>query len=192
MSIKDDVSFVKKELGSDEKLLESAFKLETLYRKYKLLIWGVVIALVIFFIARAVLESMHEAKLVKANEAFIALQVKSDDASALKILKENNPALFDLFSYAEAAKHEDVKTLEGLASSKNAVIADASAYTASVLQKKPIESALYKELSLFQQAYLAIGAGDIAMAREKLEGIDERSHLAVITGFLKHSLIKAK
>ena len=191
MSIKDDVNYVKKELSGDEKVLESAFKLETLYKKHKFKLWGVAAALVLFFGGKAIQETMHEAQLEKANEAFLTLQTKSDDATALQTLKENNPALAELFSYVEAVKKQDAKALEALSASKNAVIADASAYTAGVVVKKPVESVLYKEMALFEEAYVAIGAGDVKTAKAKLEHIDERSPLAVITGFLKHSLIKA-
>ncbi|WP_309496421.1 hypothetical protein [Sulfurovum sp.] len=186
-----DIADVKKELGSDEKVLESVFKLETLYKKHKLKIWGVVVALILFFVGQSVMTSMHETKLATANEAFLTLQSKSDDAKALAVLKENNPALFELYSYAQASKKQDIKALESLGGSKNEVIADASKYTASVLSKKPVDSKLYKELALFQEAYMAIAAGDKKGAKDKLELIDERSPLAVITGFLKHSIIKA-
>ena len=47
-------------------------------------------------------------------------------------------------------------------------------------------------MALFQEAYLAIVAGDVKTAQNKLELIDERSALSVITEFLKHSTIKAK
>ena len=191
MSIKDDVNYVKKELSGDEKVLESAFKLESLYKKYKFQMWGVAAALILFFGGQSVMTALHEAKLVKANEAFLTLQSKSDDANALKVLKENNPALLELYMYAQAVKKEDIKTLESLASSNNNVIADASGYTAGVLSKKPVDSKLYKEMALFEEAYLAIVAGDIETAKNKLELIDERSPLSVITQFLKHSTIKA-
>ncbi|NOR56319.1 MAG: hypothetical protein GQ531_08930 [Sulfurovum sp.] len=191
MSLKDDVNFVKKELSGDEKVLESAFKLETMYKKHKVKIWGILIAIVLSFGGRAVVDSINETKLATANEAFLALQLKADDAQALAILKENNPALFELFSYAQAVKKQDVKTLESLSKSKNTVIADASGYTASVLNKKPVDSVLYKEMALFEEAYLAIQAGDTKTAKAKLEEIDERSPLAVLTQFLKHSLLKA-
>lgn len=191
MSIKDDVNYVKKELSGDEKVLESAFKLESLYKKYKFQLWGVVVALILFFGGQGVMTAMHEAKLVKANEAFLTLQSNSDDADALKVLKENNPALLELYNYAQAVKKEDIKALESLAASNNNVIADASAYTAGVLNKKPVDSKLYKEMALFEEAYLAILAGDIETAKNKLELIDERSPLSVITQFLKHSTIKA-
>ncbi len=142
VSIKDDVNYVKKELSGDEKVLESAFKLESLYKKYKFQLWGIVAALILFFGGQAVMTSMHEAKLVKANEAFLTLQSNSDDADALKVLKENNPGLLELYTYAQAVKKEDIKALESLAASNNNVIADASAYTAGVLNKKPVDSKL--------------------------------------------------
>jgi len=191
VSIKDDVNYVKKELSGDEKVLESAFKLESLYKKYKFQLWGIVAALILFFGGQAVMTSMHEAKLVKANEAFLTLQSNSDDADALKVLKENNPGLLELYTYAQAVKKEDIKALESLAASNNNVIADASAYTAGVLNKKPVDSKLYKEMALFEEAYLAIVAGDIKTAQNKLELIDEDSPLSVIREFLNHSTIKA-
>ena len=191
MSIKDDVNYVKKELSGDEKVLESAFKLESLYKKYKFQLWGVVAALILFFGGQGVMTAMHEAKLVKANEAFLTLQSNSDDVDALKVLKENNPALLELYNYAQAVKKEDIKALESLAASNNNVIADASGYTAGVLNKKPVDSKLYKEMALFEEAYLAILAGDVKMAQNKLELIDERSALSVIREFLRHSTIKA-
>jgi hypothetical protein len=191
VSIKDDVNYVKKELSGDEKVLESAFKLETLYKKHKLKIWGLVVALVVFFGGRTIQENMHQAQLAKANEAFLVLQQKPSDTEAMKILKENNPALLELFTYAQAVKNKDAKALLALSTSKNSVISDTSKYTAGVLNKKPVDSTLYKEMSLFEEAYLAINAGDVKTAKTKLELIDERSPLAVITGFFKHYLIKA-
>jgi len=191
VSIKDDVNFVKKELSSDEKVLESAFKLETIYKKHKGKIWSLLIVAVVVFAGSATMESIHETKLATANEAFLALQVKADDTEALKILKENNPALFELFSYSQAVKKHDAKALEVLSKSTNSIIADASAYTAATLNKKPVDSKLYKEMALFDEAYLAIQAGDTKKAKAKLEEIDGRSPLAVLTEFLKHSLIKA-
>ena len=191
VSIKDDLNYVKKELSGDEKVLESAFRLEELYKKHKFKLWSVVTAVILFFGGQAAMTAMHEAKLVKANEAFLTLQSKSDDDSAIQILKENNPALFELYTFVQAAKNQDVKALESLSISTNAVVSDSSIYTAGVLNKKPVDSKLYKEMALFEEAYLAILAGDVKMAQNKLELIDERSSLSVIREFLRHSTIKA-
>ena len=191
MNIADAGKEIKKELSGDEKVLESAFKLETLYKKHKFKIWGIAAALVIFFGGKAIQQTMHEAQLAQANEAFLVLQKNPTDKESFKILEENNPALLELFFYSQAVKNQDAKTLKTLSTSKNTVIADASAYSAGVINKQPVDSTLYNEMALFEEAYVAIGAGDVKTAKEKLELIDERSPLAVITGFLKHSIIKA-
>ena len=187
-----NIADVKRELSGDEKVLESAFKLETYYNKYKAIIWVVIVGLVLFFITRAVMTSMHESNMIEANKAFLTLQTKADDADALKILEEKNPALFELFSFDQAKKSKDTKALETLSSSSNSIIADASEYMLSVLEKKPSDSTLYKELALAQEAYLDIKNGDGKSAREKLELIEERSPLGVTARLLMHSTIKAK
>jgi len=187
-----DIADVKKELSSDEKLLESAFKLETLYKKYKFIIWGIAAALLLFFAGTKIMEAMNQAKLEEANRAFLTLQSKADDASSLAVLKEKNPVLYELFAYAQAAKNKDVKILSSLASSPNAVIADVSKYTAAAIEKKPVDSKLYKEMALLEEAYLAIKAGNAKSAEAKLELIDERSPLSMVAQLLKHSTIKAK
>ena len=192
MSITDDVKYVKKELSGDEKVLESAFKLETLYKKYKFVIWGAAAAILFFFIAQAVMTGMKESKLEDANSAFLALQEKPDDASALKTLEAKNPALFELYSFSKAVKAKDVKALEALSSNKNEIIADASRYTAAALENKPVDSKLYNDLALFDEAYLAIKAGDTKTAKAKLELIDDRTSLQMFTKLLEHSMIKAK
>ena len=187
-----NINDVKKELSSDEKVLESAFKLEGLYKKYKLVIWGAGAAILFFFIAQAVMTGMKEMKLEDANQAFLTLQKNPDDASALKTLEAKNPALFELYTFSKAAKAKDVKALKALSSNKNEIIADASRYTAATLEKKPADSTLYKDLALFDEAYLAIQSGDKKTAKEKLELIDDRTSLQMFTKLLEHSMIKAK
>ncbi len=192
MSIQDDVKFVKKELSGDEKILESAFKIEELYKKYKFVIWGAVVAIILGFAGKEGMDAMHEAKLADANRAFLTLQTKAEDTQALQTLKEKNPALFELFSYAEAVKKQDLNALNSLAGSKNEVIADSSKYIAATLENKNSDSKLYKEMGLLQDAYLAIKAGDIKSAKAKLELIDERSSLAMLASLLMHSTLKVK
>jgi hypothetical protein len=192
VSIQDDVKFVKKELSGDEKILESAFKIEELYKKYKFVIWGVVVMLILAFAGKTGMDAMYEAKLADANNAFLTLQTKPDDTQALQTLKAKNPALFELFTYAEAVKKKDVNALNDLKGSSNAVIADASKYVAATLENKSSDSKLYKEMALLEEAYLAIKAGDTKSAKAKLELIDERSSVGMLASLLKHSILKAK
>jgi len=192
VSIKDDVKYVKTELSGDEKVLESAFKLESLYYKYKYIVWGVAGAVLLFFIAQTAMESIKASRLEAANTAFLTLQKNPKDAEALKTLQSKNPALFSLYSFSKAAKTNDVSALKTLSKSKNDVIADASSYTAGAIAMHPVDSKLYADLSLFEEAYLAIKSGDTKKAKEKLELIDDRSSLQMLTRLLEHSMIKAK
>ncbi len=192
MNIADVTRGVKKELSGDERVLESAFKLETYYKKYKFLIWAIIVGLIVFFVGRAVMQSIHEDKLVEANKAFLTLQTKADDKEALSILKEKNPTLYELFSFSQASKNHDSKVLEVLSSSDNAVISDSSAYAFATLDRKSSDSKLYREMALLQEAYLYIRAGDIKNAKAKLELIEERSSLFMLASLLKHSTLKAK
>lgn len=187
-----NIADVKKELSSDEKVLESVFKIEEIYKKHKFKMWAIAFAVVVYFGGRTIQENIHESKMIEANTALISLQNNSEDSKALASLKENNPALFELYSYSQAIKSKDKEALQALSSSKNAVIADMSGYNKSILDKKPIDSVLYNDLVLFQEAYLAITKGENKEAKNKLSLIDERSPLATITGFLKHSTIKAQ
>ncbi|MFT7880077.1 MAG: hypothetical protein ABXS91_06730 [Sulfurimonas sp.] len=186
-----DIADVKQELSSDEKVLESAFKLETLYKKYRVVIWGIVGVLVLFFVGKNVMTAMEESRLAEANSALLTLQQNPEDSGAFTTLKEKNPALFELYRYAEAAKKGDKSTLTALAQSSNKVISDASQYNLAVMENRTADSVLYKEMTLLEEAYLAIENGEIQKAQEKLDMIDPRSPVATLAQLLKHSTIKA-
>ncbi|MCF6243482.1 MAG: hypothetical protein L3J43_00405 [Sulfurovum sp.] len=192
MNLADAGKEIKKELSNDEKVLENVFKLETYYKKYKYLLWALVIGIIVFFLGRAYMQSAHESNLSEANEAFLTLQTKADDAQALATLKDKNPKLFELFNYTQAVKNENITVLKDLSTSKNKVIADASSYVSSVLEKAPKDSKLYAELTLFQKAYLDIKTGDIKSAKQKLDLIEEDTPLYMLASLLKHSTIKEK
>lgn len=192
MSISESIDQAKKELSSDEQILVSAFKLEKVYKKYKTIIWGAVIILLVFFAGKTVVNAMNEATLQKANEAFLTLQANPEDSQALQTLKDTNPTLFELFSFAQAVKKNDANALAPLSQSKNEVIADSSKYAQKVLANESTDSVLYKEMALLESAYLAIKAGDAKQARTQLESIDERSSIGLFASLLKHSIIKVK
>jgi hypothetical protein len=177
-------------LSSDEKVLESAFKLESIYKKYKTVIWGAAGAVVLFFAVTTGMEVLKQSKLEAANQAFLTLQQKADDSEALKILEEKNPSLYELYILSQAAKKQDITTLKVLSNSKNDIVADMSRYSMGTIEKKPEDSKLYKELAYLEEAYLAIKSGDTQKAKNKLELIDERSSLSTLAKFLEHATLK--
>lgn len=192
MSIQDNVKYVKKELSTDEKALESALKLETLYNKHKRKIWTVLILIVLLFVGKNIYDMVQDSRINSANEALLVLQKDPKNSEALETLQSNNPALYELYSYAEAVKSEDAKRLNELTKSKNSLIADVSQYTGQVLASKSSDSVYYKEMSLIEDAYLALKAGKSEAAKEKLELIDARSPVAPIADLLKHYTIKGQ
>jgi hypothetical protein len=192
VNIQDNVNYVKKELSGDEKVLESVLKAETLYNKHKRKIWAVLAVIVLFFLGKTVFGAIHDAKLNSANEAFLMLKKDPKNSVALDDLRSKNPALFELYSYQEAVKSKDSKKLNELAGSKNPLIADISKYSSQVLASKGSDSVYYKEMSLIEDAYLALKAGKREEAKAKLELIDARSPVAQVAELLKHYTIKGK
>ncbi|MEA3455375.1 MAG: hypothetical protein U9R26_02600 [Campylobacterota bacterium] len=192
MSIKDDVKYVKKELSADEQVLESALKLETLYNKHKRKIWTILALIILLFVGKIVFDAVQDSRMNSANEALLALQKDPKNSEALSALQSNNPALYELYSYAEAVKSKDTKILDELAKSKNSLIADISQYSGQALASKSSDSVYYKEMSLVEDAYLALKAGKREEAKEKLELIDARSPVAPIADLLKHYTIKGQ
>ena len=192
MSVKDDVKYVKKELSADEQVLESALKLETYYNKYKRKIWTILILIVLVLFGKIIFDAVQNSRMNSANDALLTLQEDPKNSEALSALQSNNPALYELYSYAEAVKSKDTKKLEELTKSKNSLIVDVSQYTGQALVSKSSESVYYKEMSLVEDAYLALKAGKSDLAKEKLELIDARSPVAPIADLLKHYTIKGK
>ncbi|QOR61554.1 hypothetical protein ACM66Z_08950 [Sulfurovum sp. ST-21] len=192
MSIKDDVKYVKTELSGDEKVLESAFKLESLYKKYKIVVWGAVGAALLFFVVTTGWSAVRQSKLEAANQALLTLQNNPNDTEALSVLKENNPALHEVYIFSQAAKTKDIKRLAGVSDSKNDIIADMSRYTVGAIEKKPVDSKLYTELVYLEEAYIEIKAGDMEKAKSKLALIDGRSSLSMLAKLLEHSTLKGK
>ena len=192
MSIQDNIKYVGKELSGDEKMLESTLKLEAFYNKYKKTIWIILAIIVAIVIIKPIFDAYRDMKLDNANSALLVLQKDPKDLKALEILKSENMPLFELYNYSKAIKEKDLKALETLSTSKNALISDISTYHSSLLKSKASNSKYYKEMSAIEDAYLSIKAGDIKKAKDSLELIDARSPVAPIADLLKHYTIKGK
>lgn len=192
MNIQDSINEAKKEFTSDEQMLASAFKLERLYKKHKIKIFIGIGVLVAFFGSKAILGAIENSRLNSANEAYIALQKNAKDTQALQELKSKNPKLFELYSYKKAVENKDTKTLQTLTNSKNEFIADISRYHLSVLEGKIVDSQLYKNFALVNNASIYIKNGKMDKAKEQLALIDEKSPVYNISKIIKHYTIKGK
>jgi hypothetical protein len=192
LSIQDTLNEAKKELTNDEQMLASAFKLEKLYKKHKIKLYSVLTIATLYLIGTAVVDNIAQQKLVSANSAYLTLNKDAKNETALNELKSNNPALFDLYSYQEAIKNSNKEELKALSTNSNKIIADLSAYHLAVLEGKPVESELYNEFALINNASLLIKEGKIADAKNELDLIDEESPVYNISKMIKHYTIKGQ
>jgi len=198
MSIKEQVEFVKDEFTQDEKILESLIKVERFYKKNRLAILAVSISIVIGGVGYGVMEYVKEQQLLKANSALLKLQKNPTDTNALKILKENNMPLAELFLLKEASLSGDIKKLEELAKSKDETISDLAMYHIAVFKESLSQikdyrlksSALLKDLSLFDEAYLLYKSGKVDEAKNILAQISEVSPVKSVAKMLEHYGIK--
>lgn len=181
---------VKKELSSDEKVLASAFKIEKIYKKHKFKIFALIAIILTYFIGTAVMDNIAQGKKEKANSAYLTLEKNPKDSTALDILKTNNPALFELFSYQEAVKSADNTTLKSLSSSTNEFISDLASYHLAVIEGQPSNSKFNADIAKIHNAALLIKEGKTTEAQEELELIPEDSPVQNISKMIKHYGIK--
>ncbi len=192
MSIKDELQHVKEELSGDEKVLESAFKLERFYKKNRITIWAVVALAILGFGGNAAWKAYQQSKLNAANTAFLTLQKDPADSDAAATLKSNNPKLYALYELSRALKSGSADSLRPLASSGDALIADIAQYHANVLKERAADSVYYHDLSVVEEAWIDLKAGKKTEAKSKLSLIAENSPVAKIAQLLRHYTIDLK
>lgn len=192
MSIQDTLNEAKKELSSDEQILVSAFKLEKLYKKHKIKLFSIIAIVALYFGGTAIMNSIQHQKLVVANSAYLTLLTDANNTQALADLQSNNPKLFELYTYQKAMNNLDTTALKELASSKNEIIADLSAYDLAIIEGKPAKSEYLEDVALINNAYLLIKEGKMKEAKEQLEMINEESPVFNIAKIIKHYTIKGQ
>jgi hypothetical protein len=189
MALKDNLEVVKKELSSDEKLLEQAFQLEKFYKKHKIKIYAILIVLTIGVAGYKINNYLQTQKLLKANEALIALQSNPNNKEALNTLKQNNQKLYSLYLYSKAANEANEKKLSEI-SVNDELLKDVIAYHKAVIKSKAVDSIYYRNLSLVEKAYLLIKEGKKTEAKNILAQVSKNSALAPVARLLEHYTIK--
>ncbi|WP_201353578.1 hypothetical protein [Hydrogenimonas urashimensis] len=194
MNIKEQVEYAKEELTQDEKLLAGLIKAERFYKRNRVVILALAAIIVFGGIGYGVMGYLKEQKLLRANEAFLALQADPSDKSAMETLKKENPRLAELFALKNAVASADAEGLKRLQASKDPVVADLAAYHLGVLQKQADalknyrmrSAALLKDYAVFDEAYLLMKKGEVKEAKERLAMIPENSPLAPVAKMLDH------
>lgn len=199
MSLKENVSAIKEELSSEEKFFEKMVNFEYFYKKYKVTIWIVIIAIVAYFGTSTTLGMMEESRVESANNAYQTLQEDPNNKEALAALKAKSNKLYDLFQYTQAVEHADLELFKTLSSSKTYMIADMAKYNYAVLSgddkalKAYVNSGVYfKDIAIINYAAGLIKQDKVKEAKNLLSRIAENSPLYQQAQMLGHYGITQK
>jgi len=198
LSLKTDIEMVKDKLTSEEKFFEKAVVTEKFVKKYKNLIIGGVVAIVLFIAGNVAYTINKQNTIDSANAVLAELQINSDNKATLARLKSLSPTLSDVWLYSKALVNKDMATLEELKNSKALLIADLASYetaqNAKDIQKLEAyankQDAIYADLARVQNAVILMNEKKIDEAHEILSMINIDSSLSQVAHALMHYGVK--
>ena len=197
MSVKKNLDFIKSEFSSDEKIIENAFRIELLYKRYKHIIWGVAIAVVAFVAFIGVKSLIVESNAKKSSEILTKLLDSPADENLRADLQKSNENLYNLFLLKESLDKGNTADLQDLTNAKNEFVKYLATYHLGSFERdkdlldKSDKYAL-GDFAKLESAYILIGQGKIADAKNILSTIPQDSPLIEIARILTHSTITKK
>lgn len=192
MSIKENMGFVKEELNSEEKFLESFVRVERFFKKYKFLIIGFVVLIVGAFIAYKTISYLKEENKIKANILFEKVLNNPKDIDSLNSLKDLNTKLYEIAIYKQSkldGKSVDIQFTP--------FIKELAAYEKALKEQNLVklnESSmqkdfLLKEFAIFNRALILTKDGKYEEARDTLKLIPQTSQVKDLVSILNHYLL---
>jgi len=194
LGTKENIEYIKKELSSEEKFLESIIKAEKFYKKYKKPLIGLAAAAVILAIGYVGWQMKVEHDLEVSNKAYLRLLQNPQDKEALEVLKSKNPKLYQLYLYKTALEKKDTRALEELAKSGDYILRDLSIYHIGIIKEdeKTLsgymidKDAILKDYAALDGAYLDYMKEDITSGHKKLAQVDKNSPAYPFKLLLRH------
>ena len=189
MNLKENIDYIKKEIGIEEKFLENFVKLERIYKKYKVIIILSIIIFIVIFSYFKIEENINNEKKVKANIAYNLLLKDSNNTVALNQLKENNINLYEIFVFLNSKNHNiNINTpyFKELAIYKNALENNNIKELENVLISSDF---LLKDYAFFNKALLEAKNENFEASKKTLKQILPTSSISNIANWLRHYLI---
>lgn len=194
MSIKNNFDYIKNEISSDGQLLENTLKLERFYKKYKYIIWAILVVVVFGGISYQLYSYYNEKNIQKYSEIYSKLSNDASNTSLQDELKRGNPKLYDLFILQQALKDGNINQLMEIKDSKSNVISSIASYHIGSFERdisvlKNVDKYTIGDLSKLQQAYILINENKINDAKIILGEISKDSNLNDFASLLSHYII---
>lgn len=189
---------VKEELNSEEKFFEKAVVTERFIKKYKNVIIGSVVAVIVVVGANIAYDMNKKSQIQAANATLTQLMQNPSDAANTARLASLSPALHDAWIYSQAIANKDAKALEALQNSQTIIISDLAKYELAQSSKDMAkldayasrQNAIYADLAIVQSAVMLMNEGKNEQAHQKLATINENSSLYKIAKALLHYGVK--
>lgn len=195
MSVKNNLDFIKNEFSSDEKIIEKAFKLEILYKRYRHIIIGVLVGVIALVAFLSIKFYITENNAKKSSEILGVLLENPSDIVLRESLQKNNANLYNLFLLKESLDNGNTADLETLSTQNNDLVAYLANYhlgsferDANILSKS--EEYTLGDFAKIQEAYMLIKDGKANEAKNILSTIPQDSPLNEIVSLISHSSIK--
>lgn len=198
MSLKENIGMIKEELNSEEKFFEKAVMTERFVKKYKNLMIGLVVAIVVVVITNVVIESNKAETIIEANKTLAILDSDASNSNAMTQLKSLSPALYDIWSFSQAIADKNLETMKKLQKSKTMLVSDLATYEvasqsndSSTLNEYSMkQGAIYKDLALVQNAIILINKNEVQKAHQELRKVSADSSLKKVVLALSHYGVK--
>jgi len=189
MNLKENVSYIKDEISTEEQFFENFFKIEKFYKKYKKLILAVVVAGVLGLIGMTLFDFLGQKNAVVANEAYTKVLLNNNDKGALDELKSANEELYNIALFQisqEKTTASNVAYLEDIASYNNAVAkGDIVALDGMIMQ----QDFLLKDFAVLSKTLILIEKKEYKKAKDTIARIDEKSRVLPLSNMIKHFLL---
>ncbi len=190
-----NLSAIKQEFERDEKILENAFRLERLFKKYKYWILGIGLILIAWIAYISIYNILQEHNAEKTSALYNELLENPNNELLRKSLQEQAPELYDLYILNDALGGQEeasLDTLKALANSTNVLVKQIALYELASLQRENLNTihGAFQDFAKIQESYLLLVENNIEKARKILDTIPQESPLFGIATQMKHYGIK--
>jgi len=191
MSLKENVEFIKDEISTEEKFFEGFFKLEKVWKKYKVVIVSSSIVVIALFAGTAINNYLNIQKNIKDNIAYDRLLEIPNDKNAISVLKESNPKLLAIANYINNVNNNknivaNIEFLEQISKFNKAI----QLKNLKNIDKISLDSSfLLKEYALFQKALSQTIDKKYKKAKRTLDLIPTNSAVSQLSNQLRHHLL---
>ena len=189
MNLKENVSYIKEELSTEEKFFESFFKVEKFYKKYKVAILSVIGLIIAFISISEITDYIKEQNKIKANKAYNNILLNRNDKKSIEILKEANNKLLNIALLQiskEKTQTTNVEFLKQITMYNKAIQdKDISALNRLILE----QNFLLKDFAIFNKALIQTQNKQYKKAKQTLETIPFDSSIIDLVIMLKHYLV---